>query len=118
MTGDTPALVLDQLAESGAQSDRRFADSLLRHRVRQGYGLHRILAELRQRGIDDAVVDASGYDWDVVLEETHRKKYGVRRPVSPAERASRHRYLLQRGFSGEQIQHLFRRLYGQPDGFD
>ncbi len=103
--------VIDQLAESGEQSDRRFAESLLQQRVAQGYGLRRILAELHQRGVDDALVDASGYDWDAVLEQIHRKKYGERQPVSPKERDSRYRYLLQRGFSGDQVQHLFRRLF-------
>lgn len=113
-----PVRVLDQLAVSGDQSDRRFAASLLRQRVSQGYGLRRILAELRQRGIDDALVDTSSYDWDAVLERIHRKKYGERRPVSATERASRLRYLLQRGFSGDEVQRLFRRLTPQPDVFD
>jgi len=110
--------VLDHLAASGAQSDRRFADSLVRLRAGQGYGLYRIRAELRQRGIDDAAVDMSGYDWDAVLNRAYQKKYGMRAPGSAAEAASRRRYLLQRGFSAEQIQRFSRRFGDETDVFD
>jgi regulatory protein len=100
--------VLDRLAQSGQQSERRFAESLTRRRVEQGYGLLRIVLELRQAGIGE--IDLSQYDWDAVLERIHRKRFGLAGPISPRDRAARHRYLLQRGFTSEQIQRLLRRL--------
>lgn len=109
---------LGQLADDGSQSDQRFAESLLRRRIEQGYGYFRIRAELRRLGIDDASLDISRFDWDALLDKIHRKKYGERKPASANEVASRQRFLLQRGFSAEQIHRLLRQFDAQHDHFD
>jgi regulatory protein len=101
---------LDELLEDGSLSDRRFAEGLTRRRIEQGYGPNRIRMELQQVGIDAGDVAATSYDWDVVLEKAHRKKFGEHKPTSPRDFAARMRYLLQRGFTAEQIHRLLRRL--------
>lgn len=110
--------VLDQLMASGDQSDRRCAESLVRRRAQQGYGLHRIHAELRQLGVEREAVGGADCDWDAVLETVYRKKYGSGQPASARELASRHRFLLQRGFSAGQIQRVLQRLGVRHDPSD
>lgn len=102
-------LIVDELAAQGHQSDRRFCESLIRHRAAQGYGEFRIRAELAERGVDADLADFSGHDWDAALESAYRRRFGTRPPASGDESAARYRYFMQRGFSSERIKHLLRR---------
>lgn len=104
-------MAVDAVSEDGLQSDERCVDSLVRGRVARGQGPQRIRQALRDKGLSPDSTDAlAGYDWAAVIAEVYRRKYGASQPASPKERASRMRFLAQRGFSGEQISALFRRL--------
>ena len=103
--------VIADLSAKGLQSDSRYAEIYSRSRLSRGYGPLRIRQELRQRGIDAGLlVDLDPADTDDTLENTHERKFGTRPPESIEERAQRERFLLRRGFSGDQIRRLFRKL--------
>lgn len=103
---------LEELQKRGLQSDARYAESYVRGRAAKGYGAARIEHELRMRGVEDDVVAHA-------LSEVHnaarnrvaqvrRKKFGEELPKTSADRAKQTRFLLQRGFSHEQIRAALR----------
>lgn len=118
---ETLVQVLDQLAESGYQSDERFAESFVRSRIQRGQGPVRIAAELKQRGcsrslIDDYVLQAD-HDWPVLAREALRKRFGFyqdgdERPVlGPKAFGKAGRFLASRGFPVALINQLVERTY-------
>ena len=48
--------LLESLQDERAQSDQRFAESLLSSRLRAGYGPLRIRMELKEKGVDSELV--------------------------------------------------------------
>lgn len=100
------------MGEEGLQSDERYVEIFIRSRVAKGYGAKRIRQELRQRGVGGEGMEdrLRAYDWDELLEGVYARKYGGGSLVSPREYAARVRFLIQRGFSQNQIQALFKRL--------
>lgn len=106
--------ILDELALKGWQSDQRYAECYARQRLQKGYGELRVAYELRQRGVNgldlDAIVLEVAGDWMVLLEQTYLKKYDHEPFMSRAEWAKRSRFLLQRGFSADKINLLFKHL--------
>lgn len=108
--------VLDKLAEAGYQSDARFCHSYVRSKAAKGDGGIKIRHALKQKGVSDALIrDAmDSVDWSAVAAATYCKKYSA--PVStPAERAKRQRFMVQRGFSFEEIKHAERAAQQQAD---
>lgn len=107
-------LVADVIVEferKGYQSDRRYAEVLSGHRARQGYGPLRVHAELRQKGVAERDVSPlAREEYAEALESAYTRRYGGTLPQSDSERATRERFLLRRGFSGEAIRQFFRRL--------
>lgn len=105
------AEVLQRLVAERLQSDERFVEAYLRQRSQKGYGPQRIAAELRERGIDDALIgtgmrqaeEEGEVDWFALAVAAYRKKFGSGRPADIRERAKRQRFMLYRGFSHEQI---------------
>lgn len=103
--------VIADFAERNLQSDSRFAEVFSRSRRNRGYGPYRIRQDLRQRGIStDDVPGGADQDWDARLELAHGRKFGASPPQTPEDRVRRERFLLRRGFSGDQIRRLFHRL--------
>lgn len=96
-----------KLEQQGLQSDQRLAQNLLRSRVNKGQGPAKIKAELRGKGLSDAVIEdtllQSDADWENLVREVAAKRFGDSPPVDQRERAKRVRFLQQRGFSFEQI---------------
>lgn len=102
--------VLDALAAEGLQSDTRFAESFLRQRVERGYGPLRVRQEMRERGLDEGVINGAerelAPDWDALAEQVYQRKYAAS-PVGDArERARRARFLQSRGFHHQSFRHL------------
>ena len=102
--------VLDDLTTRGLLSDERFAEQYVAMRLRKGYGPVRIAQELRERGIDGAMVgtvlEQLDADWYALMQEAHDKKFGPSSPDDYKEAAKRARFLEYRGFSAEQIRDL------------
>jgi regulatory protein len=96
----------------GLLSNARYAESFIHSRFQRGQGPQRIRAELRERGIDDVLIDAClaeyGSRWQELLEQVRLKRFGPAPPGNFTERNRQMRFLLQRGFTAEQIDALFR----------
>ncbi len=101
---------LQTLAAEGLQSDSRFAEAFVRQRSQRGYGPLRIRQELRQRGVGDELaataMDGAEVDWFAALAYVLERKYGGIPAADLKEKARRTRFLLYRGFSGDQIREL------------
>lgn len=93
--------VLERLADEGWQSDRRYAESLIRARSARRYGPDRVANELSQHGVDEAVASAAfaaePQDWAALAREQLLARFREP-PADFPERARRHRHLVRRGF--------------------
>jgi len=103
---------LDRLQRDGLQSDSRFAEAYVHHRVGAGFGPARIRHELRQRGVADAIVDEYleplADSWDELMSQQRERHFGKPLPPDYRARMKQARYLQNRGFSPESVMRLFR----------
>ncbi|MEE4173465.1 MAG: regulatory protein RecX [Xanthomonadales bacterium] len=86
-------------------SDERYAEAWARSRVQKGYGPARIRAELRRKGVSDALVAQAlePYDeawYDEALRWAERKHRGA---LDEKARARLYRGGMNRGFSHDQV---------------
>ncbi len=97
-----------QLGDDGLQSDQRFVEAFIQSRINQGKGPAKIRADLRERGINDGLIDTglveSEQDWHALAREVWGKKFGPAQPVDFKEKARQMRFLQSRGFDSRQIQ--------------
>lgn len=112
---DAVQQVIAELEQQGWQSDQRYAESYARQRILKGFGPIRIAYELKQRGVETIdlltiVLQTTG-SWLDLLEQIYRRKYTDDCHLSQKEWGRRKRYLQHRGFSGEMIGDLFKRLH-------
>jgi regulatory protein len=112
--------VLDELERAGLASPVRFAESLA-HRRASRFGLRRIEQELDAHRLDAAVAAPvlerlRGTERDRALA-AWRKRFGTP-AADTAERARHHRFLAQRGFTGEAIAWVLRHGAHAPDDAD
>ena len=104
--------VLDALASQGSLSDERYAHAFVRERLARGLGRDRIQAELMQRGVAEALIEAAleeqsdQEDGCERMEAVRRKKFGPEKPVGYKEQARQARFLQYRGFPMDQIRRL------------
>ena len=96
----------------GLQSDTRFAESLCRARIRQGYGPRRIQQALQAAQVDMTVIDAvlmsDPEQWIVHAREVWLKKYKIIEAESYALLQKQKQFLFYRGFSSETITMMLR----------
>jgi regulatory protein len=114
--------LLDELERAGFLSSQRFAESLA-HRRAPRFGLRRIEHELGAHRLDAAVAGPvlqglRDTERDRALQ-AWRKRFG-QPATDAAERAKHHRFLAQRGFTGEAIHWVLRqgadRVAELPEG--
>ncbi len=109
---DVVEAAVADLIDDNLLSDRRFAESFIHSRLQRGSGPQKILAELRQRGIDQELVslamEAVDSEWRERVREVREKKFGAALPKNFKERNRQMRFLQQRGFTHEQISSVFR----------
>ncbi len=100
--------VLDVLQRERLLDEVRFAEQFVRGRVGRGQGPAKIRAELLQRGVGDALIDAAlteaECDWTMLAAAARRKRFGAAAPGAYRERVRQARFLQARGFGHEQIQ--------------
>ena len=110
--GEMIGAVVDDLKIDGLLSDRRFAEAFVNSRFQRGSGPQKIVAELRERGIDADLISVSieSYEdqWRQRIREVREKKFGTDLPGDFRERSRQMRFLQQRGFTAEQISGVFR----------
>ncbi|MCO7225970.1 recombination regulator RecX [Pleionea sp. CnH1-48] len=103
-------LALDDLEQRNWLSDERFAESWIRYRAGRLYGPARIRMELKEKGVDSAIIDAafaeSEVDWIENAVRVREKKYR-NAPSDWKEKAKQQRYLQYRGFSNDIINIVF-----------
>ncbi|MEW7972408.1 MAG: regulatory protein RecX [Candidatus Thiodiazotropha endolucinida] len=104
--------ILQRLSESGLQSDDRYTESYIASRTERGSGPVRIRAELRERGIDEVLIEnyLEGYAelWPSLLQQVHDAKFGTEPCTDRKTLVRKARFLQHRGFPGELIrQFLF-----------
>ncbi len=84
------------------QSDQRFAESVLRRRIADGYGPNRIAAELQSHAMSrtqiQALLQAADPDWRAIAKAQLHRRYGNIAATEFAERGKRAQFLLRRGF--------------------
>ena len=109
---DEVQAVLQKLKSEGLQSDERFTEAYVHHRVNAGIGPLKIRYELRQKGIDEALADAilepMAEQWESMMRAQRERKYGSSIPDDYGARMKQARFLQNRGFSPESVMRLFR----------
>lgn len=104
--GDEIDDALTRLGEAHYQDDARFAEMLVRSRIRQGYGPLRLRAELKSHGLNSELIgdvleqaDAET-DWSALAADQLQRRYGSKPASDYTERARRMQFLQRRGFDG------------------
>jgi len=112
----TIATVVASLDATHSVSDERFAESFVRVRSERGQGPLKIRAELRERGVDDGIVDAAmTATSDFWLEHAQRartKRFGVEPPADRDTWNRQARFLAQRGYPSDLIYRTLGALRG------
>ncbi|WP_109126116.1 regulatory protein RecX [Dyella sp. C11] len=108
--GEEAGEAIDRLGEQHYQDDERFAGSLIRSRVAQGYGPMRVRAELKSHGLSDAriraLLDEAGIDWQASALAQVRRRFGGGSPPDRDEKARRAQFLLRRGFPAATVRNV------------
>lgn len=102
--------LLDQLEEQNLLSESRYVASYVRSRVERGYGPLKILAELRQRKIPDALSqeELGFYNgrWLTLAKQYYQRHFNEP-PADYRERAKRWRHMQQHGFDADTLKRVF-----------
>ena len=109
---DIAASISGRLVETGLVSDERFAEIFCRYRFERHYGPMRIRAELRSRGVEEAIISACMRPYD---DQWHDSAHAwVARKASNAldrkEKARIYRAGMNRGFSHDQVMRALDRV--------
>jgi regulatory protein len=106
--------LLNQLVGEDLINEARYAEVYAYGRSDKGYGPLRIHQELRERGIDEAIISSTlrrlDDFWMSNLAKLHHKRWSSTKVASAADEVKRIRFLRQRGFTLEQIKQLFSTL--------
>ncbi|MEG3641421.1 regulatory protein RecX [Magnetococcus sp. PR-3] len=101
--------VVSRLIEMDYLSDQRYAQAMVRDRVRRGQGTLRIRNELRQKGVPSPIIEfaiqehAPREDAQQNAHQALAKRFGIQPPEDIKARKKRHDFLARRGFDGETI---------------
>ena len=101
---------LGRLAREGLADEARFCEAFIAARIRKGQGPIRIRAELGERGIDGATIEAAlagTHDWPALAREVRARRFGAGPPQDYRDRARQSRFLEYRGFTSEQVRASF-----------
>jgi len=104
--------VIETLQADNLQSDTRFTESFINQRVNAGFGPIKIRHELRQKGVNEELVNLflENYDgeWRENMIQQRIRKYGAEIPTDYSLKMKQARFLQNRGFSPESVMRLFR----------
>jgi regulatory protein len=109
------ASLLEDLQQCGQLSDVRYAEALVHARAGR-HGSRRLAHELREKGVEDALVnaavEAARHDDLSAARGVWARKFGIP-PANTQERARQFRFLLNRGFPPEVVRRV---VGGKDDG--
>lgn len=102
---DVAYMAVDELAEEGMVSDRRYAQAFARSRVGKLQGPFKIRAELRKRGVSDDLIEESlaGFDEEWIELASQWISRRSNETMDRVEKARLYRSGTRRGFSHEQM---------------
>jgi regulatory protein len=109
------------LQSDGLQSDNRFAEAFTNMRLRQGKGAQIIRLELKEKGINDEIINqcllniSPDTDWNQLALKAYQKKFGDKPVLDLKEKSKRMRFLAARGFSADNIQYVFKQSFLDVD---
>ncbi|MBL4911422.1 MAG: recombination regulator RecX [Alteromonadaceae bacterium] len=99
--------VIEHLQQNNYQSDQRYAECIVRHRVTKGYGWQYIKQALKQKGVCESIINQEyknqQIDWYLQAELAYNKRFGDSEIKDKKDKAKRLRFMQSRGFSFEQI---------------
>ena len=108
-----------RLADQGLLSDERFTEAFINQRINRGSGPLKIRAELRQKGISDAMIgkflEQHNGLWPENALDIRIKKYGLEPPSDLTEIARQTRFLQSRGFTTEHIRYAMNTRYNDEN---
>ena len=103
--------LIKELRQENLLSDERFAESYVRSRISRGYGPSRIRQELRQRGTNDEIIEATVIDndnqWFELARSVRQKKFGMDSPQNLQEKLKQQQFLQYRGFNQQHMKFAF-----------
>ncbi len=101
---------LDRLLAEGALDESRLVAQYVAERIEKGFGPLKIQAELQAKGVDEELIEEHlrplAELWPQVIARVYVRRFGDAPPKDHADYARRARFLAQRGFTPESIQHL------------
>jgi regulatory protein len=100
------AAVLEELTDSGALNEARFAENYVTWHAGRGHGPIRIEADLHRLGIPGPLIEAAiatGPDWAALARRVCQGRFGTQAAEDWPEKARRMRFLQYRGFSADHI---------------
>ena len=96
---------IDDFSDQDWQSDKRYAQMLLRSRISKCHGPIKINMELKQKGISAEIIEqcvTAEHNWsELALSALSKKYHSI--PVVHKEKNKCYRFLQQRGFTNVQI---------------
>tara|TARA_R110001583_G_scaffold131248_7_gene282960 strand:- start:903 stop:1463 length:561 start_codon:yes stop_codon:yes gene_type:complete len=103
--------VLDEFEENDLLSNVRFAEAYIRSaRDSRGYGPIKTKMRLMEKGVSTQQFEhflCENHDiWNVRCHTAREKKFG-QMPDNMEDKAKQQRFLIQRGFNGDNIKHAF-----------
>jgi len=111
---DEAVTALAECQRLGYQSDERFAQSLCRSRINQGYGPLKINQELQARHLDKELIQdvlaQQKEKWAEHARGVWQKKFKSSTKIDYPEMQKQQRFLAYRGFSMDIISTLFREI--------
>jgi len=98
--------IIAYLSDIHLLDDEKFTCNWIKWRINNGYGKHRIIAELKQKGIDDEVVAKAlnealtDYDEEACADHLAQKRVARYRGLElPIRQRRLYGYLVRKGFS-------------------
>lgn len=108
---------VDFLKDKEFIDDRVFACGWIATRLRQPFGLRKIKQELAQKGIDPKIIEDSlgkikdNYDESQIVGQLAQKRFSRIKNVDRVKAQARvYAYLLRRGFSGDLVAQVVKKL--------
>jgi len=102
--------VLDELCASNELSDTRYAQALISHRAKAGYGPAYIRQELRERSVAPEIIDTSlveaEFSWIKIASAKHASRFPDPVIQDYKDWARRASYLQRRGFDTQTIRQV------------
>ena len=102
--------VIEKLVANNIINDTRFTEHYINSRKRRGFGSKKISYELLSKGINESIIDSTLSnmdDWKELAKKEFNKKYKDGPSDDFKIRSKQKNFLLNRGFSFEEIESVF-----------